>query len=135
MRNCTLTDNIASNRQVTRGLKNPDDMATVYSAGDVMLVPSRIESFGQTASEALACGTPVVCFDTSGLRDIVRNAVCGNRVSSRSAKNLAMATEQLMEQKNIPELVAKEAELFDLRFTVSQQRQLYNRLYDENQTI
>jgi len=45
----------------------------LYSAADVMLVPSAIEAFGQTAAEANACGTPVVAFDTSGLRDIVEH--------------------------------------------------------------
>ena len=50
-----------------------DDMSLrlVYSACDVMIVPSHAESFGQTASESLACGTPVVAFDTTGLKDII----------------------------------------------------------------
>lgn len=43
----------------------------LYSACDVMVVPSHAESFGQTASESLACGTPVVAFDTTGLKDII----------------------------------------------------------------
>ena len=34
----------------------------LYVAADVMVVPSRQEAFGQTASEAQACGTPVVAF-------------------------------------------------------------------------
>jgi glycosyltransferase involved in cell wall biosynthesis len=48
-------------------------LSLIYSAADVIVVPSLIESFGQTASEALACGTPVVAFNTSGLKDIVNH--------------------------------------------------------------
>jgi glycosyltransferase involved in cell wall biosynthesis len=49
----------------------------LYAAADVMVVPSRQEAFGQTASEAHACGTPVVAFRTGGLVDIVDDRVTG----------------------------------------------------------
>ena len=46
-------------------------LAKLYSSADCVVVPSMVESFGQIAAEALSCSTPVVSFDTSGLRDIV----------------------------------------------------------------
>jgi glycosyltransferase involved in cell wall biosynthesis len=52
-------------------LKDDRYLALAYSAADVMVVPSLQESFGQTASESLACGTPVVAFNATGLKDIV----------------------------------------------------------------
>jgi len=52
-------------------------LALLYSACDVLLVPSRIESFCQTASEAQSCGTPVVCFNTSGLKTTVKHLESG----------------------------------------------------------
>ena len=70
-----------------------DDLSLriLYSAADVMVVPSRQEAFGQTASEAHACGTPVVAFNTSGLRDIVDDRVTGALAEPFKPESLASA--------------------------------------------
>ena len=52
-------------------------LALLYCAADVMVVPSYMESFGQTASEAQSCGLPVVAFDSTGLKDIVLHKKTG----------------------------------------------------------
>jgi len=67
-----------------------DDIALriMYCAADVVIVPSRLESFGQTASEAIACGTPVVAFKASGLLDVVEDNVTGFLATPYDAEEL-----------------------------------------------
>lgn len=69
-------------------IKEPDYLAKLYSMADCVIVPSMVESFGQVAAEALACETPVVCFDTSGLRDIVLQGETGIVASAFDVKSL-----------------------------------------------
>ena len=47
-------------------------LSLAYSAADVFVMPSLQESFGQTVIESMACGTPVVGFETGGIPDMVR---------------------------------------------------------------
>ena len=43
----------------------------LFSSADVVVVPSRLDNFPSAATEAMACGTPIVCFEVCGLIDIV----------------------------------------------------------------
>jgi len=59
-----------------------DALPRYYRAADVVLVPSRSESFGLVAIEASACGAPVVASDVGGLRVAVRDGVTGLLIPS-----------------------------------------------------
>ena len=59
------------------GARPQEEMPIIYSATDVMVMPSYHESFGLAAVEALACGTPVVATRAGGLTAIVRHGETG----------------------------------------------------------
>lgn len=82
------------------GLLNDDiSLALIYSAADVTIVPSIQEAFGQTASESLACGTPVVSFDSTGLKDIVEHQQNGYRAKCFNVDDLAQGIAWVLENR------------------------------------
>jgi glycosyltransferase involved in cell wall biosynthesis len=85
-----LDDRIATLRCHSLGHINDDHtLALAYASADVMVVPSLQETFGQTAAEAMACGTPVVAFDATGLRDVVDHKLSGYLATPFVADDLA----------------------------------------------
>lgn len=64
-------------------------LSTYYRAADVVLVPSRSESFGLVALEAAACGTPVVASAVGGLLTIVEHGRTGFLVPDRDPQLFA----------------------------------------------
>ena len=74
-------------------------MSIIYSAADIFIIPSRIESFGQTAAEAQSCGTPVAGFSIGGLKDIVTHEKNGILVEPYNAKKMAFEIENLLKEE------------------------------------
>ena len=77
-------------------INNDHTLQLLYSAADVMVVPSRQETFGQTASEALACGCPVAAFGATGLLDVIEHLHCGYLAKPYDPKDLATGIEWLI---------------------------------------
>lgn len=56
------------------GQRQGDALRQCYGAADLMVFPSKTDTFGLVMLEALACGTPVLAFDVIGPRDVLRDA-------------------------------------------------------------
>ncbi|MBM9538344.1 glycosyltransferase family 4 protein [Desulfobulbus alkaliphilus] len=104
----------------------------LYSAVDVMVVPSRLEAFGQTASEAHACGTPVVAFDIGGLPDTVDHLKTGYLAKPYDAIDLAHGIQWVIDHKDSDQLginARKKAEnCFAPSLVSSQYLEIYERI-------
>ena len=69
-----ISDLDLNERVVLTGYVPDDALAALYSGASVYAFPSLYEGFGFPALEAMACGTPVVCANTSSLPEIVGDA-------------------------------------------------------------
>ena len=72
-------------------------LSTFYRAADVVLVPSRSESFGLVALEAAACGVPVVANAVGGLLSLIDHGRTGFLVPQRDAVGFARYTARLLD--------------------------------------
>ena len=67
-----------------------------YSAADVFVLPSYMESFGLAALEAMACGTPVVASRVGGLSTFIRNGETGYLIPWRCPEPFAQRLDMVL---------------------------------------
>ncbi|GHS94949.1 hypothetical protein FACS1894207_3900 [Bacteroidia bacterium] len=60
-----------------------DRLPEIYSSADLLILPSRFDTFSNVVLESLSCGLPVVAYNTKGPKDIIRNGKDGFLVSNQ----------------------------------------------------
>lgn len=73
------------------------ELAALYSMADVFVQPSLEETFGKVTAEALSCGTPVVCFDSTANPELVGGG-CGTVVPVGDVQAMNNAIQQILKQ-------------------------------------
>ncbi|HEV8601464.1 MAG TPA: glycosyltransferase family 1 protein [Patescibacteria group bacterium] len=59
------------------GYKKDQELVDLLSVSDVMVFPSKTDTFGLTILEAMACSMPVAAFDVPGPKDLITHGVDG----------------------------------------------------------
>lgn len=76
----------------------------LYSAADVVVVPSIQENLSNVVMESLACGTPVVGFDIGGNRDMIEHKKNGYLAKPYDVKDLAVGINFVVNSSDYPQL-------------------------------
>jgi D-inositol-3-phosphate glycosyltransferase len=92
-------------------------LADFYAAAEVVLVPSRSESFGLVALEAQACGTPVVAARVGGLPYVVLGGVSGFLVEGHDAADHAEPVLRLLHDRELAARMGRAGVEHSLRFS------------------
>ncbi len=104
-------------------------LVTLYSAVDVMVVPSLQENLSNAIIESMACGKPVVAFDVGGNSDMIEHNINGYLARPFDTSDLANGIEWLLNAPNYDELCKNAREKvvreFDSRVVARKYVELY----------
>jgi D-inositol-3-phosphate glycosyltransferase len=106
-------------------------LSTYYRAADVVVVPSRSESFGLVALEAAACGVPVVAGAVGGLLTLVDDGDTGYLIDGRDPDDYARAIAAIVDDDRRREAMGAAAATRARRYTWSFAAARVRRLYSD----
>lgn len=104
-------------------------LSSYYRAADVVVVPSRSESFGLVALEAAACGVPVVASAVGGLQSLVDHGVTGYLLPERHPRHVAAAVDRILDDPELARRMslaaAQRAATYTWGFAAARARRVY----------
>lgn len=81
-------------------LSSQEKIVAAYNAADLFVLPSLEDNLPNTVMEALACGVPVVAFNTGGIPEMVDDGSNGFLAEQKSSEQLAQGILQVIENKS-----------------------------------
>ncbi len=106
-----------------------------YRAADVLIVPSRSETFGLVAAEAQACGLPVVAADVGGLPDAIDAGASGILVHGHDPADYAAGLQRILTDPQLAATMSAAAVEFASRFSWPATADRLLELYTGIQTV
>ncbi|MBP2639097.1 MAG: glycosyl transferase group 1 [Firmicutes bacterium] len=113
-------------------LTDARQLAAYYGAADVAAVPTIFNTPGMTPLEAMACATPVVAFDSGGMKEIITHRLTGYLARMRDSEDLAAGLALFLNDPGRSQIVGEAARQSVMdRFTARRMTDEYLALYKE----
>jgi glycosyltransferase involved in cell wall biosynthesis len=111
-------------------------LSMVYSAADVVVVPSLQDNLPNTVLESLACGTPVIGCDVGGIPDAVREGVTGMLTPAGDGAALGRALLLMLENPEARAAMAENCRRVAMaEYSLELQARRYLELYQSMQPV
>ena len=109
-----------------------EELAKIYSAADLFVLPSREDNLPNTMMESMACGTPVVAFDVGGMSDMVVPGRTGALVPPFDVVALGRAIGEFVVDRDMGGTLGAECRrLVENEFSLVVQAERYRALFEE----
>ena len=106
------------------------DLADFYRAADVVMLPSRSESFGLVAAEAQSCGVPVVAARVGGLEFVICDGMSGVLVDGWEPEDHADAVLSVLGDPKLSASLSRGALQWSERFSWEATANRFLELYE-----
>lgn len=111
------------------GFLDREQLSAFYSALDVFAHPSRVETEGLVAREAIACGTPVVGANRLALQETIDDGATGYHFTAGDVRDLRETLQTALQHRDdLRETCLDRRELFGVVETVDRLEELYSSL-------
>lgn len=114
--------------------QNQNELATIYSAADIFINPTREDNYPTVNMEAVACGTPVISFNTGGASEILSGG-CGRVLCANDVDMLVQEINSFFEcdaEVRFREACNCKRTEFDQEKTFLRYYELYKEIYLRN---
>ncbi len=113
-------------------ISSDEQMAQLYVAADLFVLPSLQDNLPNTMLEAMSCGTPVMGFNVGGIPDVVEDGVTGVLVQVGNTKAFAEAIRSVVRPPSrITAMRPACRQKMENRFTLQHQAKTCLGLYDD----
>jgi len=111
---------------------NDTMMAVMYSAADLFILPTLADNLPNGIIESMACGTPVISFNTGGVPEAISHMKTGYIAQYKNVNDLSVGIKMLLENNNLRNQMSINCrEIVKERYTKELQAKRYQELYKE----
>lgn len=125
----SLAHTLGVNRRVRfLGAVRPENMTSLYNAGDALILASSREGWANVLLEAMACGTPVVASNVWGTPEVVAAPEAGILMPERTPQGVVQGVKSLFANLPAREQTRHYAEAFSWDATTAGQEALFREI-------
>jgi L-malate glycosyltransferase len=116
-------------------LGRQDNIIPILNISDLFLLPSKSESFGLAALEALSCEVPVIGTNIGGLKEVITDGFCGYTYDPDDIRSMSDAAIKILSDKDLYKKFARNARKraldFDCKVIIPQYLDYYKEIISQ----
>lgn len=108
--------------------RDQNELAALYSLADVFVNPTREDNYPTVNMEAIACGTPIITFDSGGSPEILKKAEYGYIVPQDDISGIIRCIKKIVSTSSDRDEISRRAKRFDKNLMFKQYFELYENI-------